>query len=258
MVFWRITMCVSWVQWCLPLSVTARTARLRPSQRWRLSTTFRSCSFLLFGDLDYLKPRGLGLAAGLIGRTLPRERREPNSLSLSSFLSFSLHHSSHSSYFFCHPLPSASTKAVAIAIKHARNVIDLLPSQSYQHVIRLTPSFIWILLACIWDSLSASRESVCVCACYWYAGVWTSGEKWIPALWDYCKTCVRRSLQILPTPRPRVIFCSECGPLIRSSLCPVSLLLEHSLLCQPKHLFSISIWAFGLTLPRVRAALHII
>lgn len=84
--------------------------------------TFRSCSFFLFSDLDCLKPQGLGLAESSIGRTSPRERSKPKSLSLS--LSLSVTPLTHA-LFFCHPLPSASTKAVAIAMKHARNVLNL-------------------------------------------------------------------------------------------------------------------------------------
>lgn len=50
-----------------------------------------------------------------------QERGASQSLSLSlppSLLSLLL-------FFFCHPLPSTSTKAVAIAMKHSRNVLNL-------------------------------------------------------------------------------------------------------------------------------------
>lgn len=135
--------------------------------------TFRSCSFFLFSDLGCLKPQGLGLAESWIGRTSPRERSKPKSLS------FSLCHSSHSHScsFFCHPLPSTSTKAVAIAMKHARNVLNLTFSLSailaydpYQFYLYFYPTCVHILLIrqniCVWVLLPRCRyscSSICTC-----------------------------------------------------------------------------------------------
>lgn len=56
-------------------------------------------------------------------------------------------------FFLCHPLPSASTKAVAIAMNHARNVLDLtftlsgiLAYDPYKFYLYFYPNYVHILL----------------------------------------------------------------------------------------------------------------
>ena len=96
---------------------------LREAELLIFVSTFalRSCSLSFPHDLDGPKLWGLTAAASVTSRALQCKRSWPKSLftprTLALFFFFF--------FFYHHPLPSVSTTAVAIAMKHARNVLDL-------------------------------------------------------------------------------------------------------------------------------------
>lgn len=107
-------------------------------------------------------------------------------------------------------------------------------------MIRIASVFISILLACTCCSLSRA-VNVWVLEC----------ERWEKTEITDCGITVKLVCAAhCRFPRcsdPSVISWSFVWVGVRSSFCPVSLSLERSQLCRPKHLFSVLIRALGLT-----------